>query len=105
MSKLDRSTVQHTLCIPLAGRMIAARRYPDLFPDKDAERIVKELGVDLSGSFLYRLQYMWMNCLIRQYDLASEIEGYLGKHPNATVVEMGAGLSCLRRQMGNETNP
>ncbi len=28
MSKLDRSTVQHTLCIPLAGRMIAARKYP-----------------------------------------------------------------------------
>lgn len=105
MSDLDRNTVQHTLCIPLAGRMIASRRYPDLFPDKDAERIVKELGVDLPGGFLYRLQYMWMNCLIRQYDLASEIEGYLGKHPNATVVEMGAGLSCLRRQMGNETNP
>lgn len=105
MNKLDRGTVQHTLCIPLAGRMIAAQKYPELFPDKDAERIVRELGIDLSGNALYRLQYMWMNCLIRQYDLASEVEGYLAGHPSATVVEMGAGLSCLRRQMGNETNP
>ena len=85
--------------------MIAAQKYPELFPDKDAERIVRELGIDLSGNALYRLQYMWMNCLIRQYDLASEVEGYLAGHPSATVVEMGAGLSCLRRQMGNETNP
>lgn len=105
MSEFDKDSVQHTLCIPLAGRMIAARTYPKLFPDKDAERIVAELGVDLSGSLLYRFQYMWMNCLIRQYNLASEIEGYLRKHPKATVVEMGAGLSCLRRQMGNNANP
>ena len=46
-----------------------------------------------------------MNCLIRQYNLAWEITEYLKKHPKATVVELGAGLSCLRRQMDNETNP
>lgn len=105
MSELKKNTVQHTLCMPLCGRMIAARRYPDLFPDRDAERIVRELGEDLSGKALYRLQYMWMNCLIRQYNLAWEINAYLKRHPRAAVVELGAGLSCLRRQMGNETNP
>ena len=26
-------------------------------------------------------------------------------HPKAAVVELGAGLSCLRRQMGNNANP
>lgn len=44
MSELKENTVQHTLCMPLCGRMIAARKYPDLFPDRDAERIVRELG-------------------------------------------------------------
>lgn len=105
MPKFQKNTVQHTLCMPLCGRMIAARKYPDLFPDRDAERIVRELGEDLSGRTMYRLQYMWMNCLIRQYNLAWEITKYLKNHPKATVVELGAGLSCLRRQMGNETNP
>ncbi len=106
MSKtLVENTVQHTLCIPLWGRMIAAERYPELFPDRDAARIVRELGVDFSDKVLYRLQYMWMNCLIRQYNLAWEVEHYLKDHPRAAVVELGAGLSCLRRQMGNETNP
>lgn len=102
---LKDNSVQQTLCIPLWGRMIAAKKYPDLFPDKDAERIVRELGVDLSGKLLYKFQYAWMNCLIRQYNLSCEINGYLASHPNAAVAELGAGLSCLRRQMGNEKNP
>lgn len=105
MSELKENTVQHTLCMPLCGRMIAARKYPDLFPDRDAERIVRELGEDISGKSLYRFQYMWMNCVIRQYNLAWEITEYCKLHPGAAVVELGAGLSCLRRQMGNETNP
>lgn len=77
MAALQKNTVQHTLCMPLCGRMIAARKYPDLFPDRDAERIVRELGEDISGKALYRLQYMLMNCLIRQYNLAWEITEYL----------------------------
>ena len=104
-NELKENTVQHTLCMPLCGRMIAARKYPDLFPDRDAERIVRELGEDISGRAMYRLQYMWINCVIRQYNLAWEITEYLKQHPKATLVELGAGLSCLRRQMGNEANP
>ena len=105
MAELKENTVQQTLCMPLWGRMIAARKYPDLFPDRDAQRIVKELGVDWSKKLLFRFQYMWMNCVIRQYNLSWEIKEYLKKHPKAAVVELGAGLSCLRRQMGNDTNP
>ncbi len=104
MPELKENTVQQTLCMPLWGRAVAAKKYPSLFPDHDAGRIVKEMGVDWSGKKLYRFQYMWMCCLIRQYNMAWEIRHYLKKHPRATVVELGAGLSCLRRQMGNETN-
>lgn len=106
MSKtLQENTVQKTLCIPLWGRMIAARRYPELFPDSDAERIIGELNVDLSGSKLYKWEYAWLNCAVRQYDFSCEISAYLKDHPNAAVCELGAGLSTLRRQMNNEKNP
>lgn len=105
MPELKENTVQQTLCMPLWGRAIAAKKYPSLFPDHDAGRIVKEMGVDWSDKKLYQFQYMWMCCLIRQYNMAWEIRHYLKKHPRAAVVELGAGLSCLRRQMKNETNP
>ena len=81
---LEENTVQHTLCMPLCGWMITARKYPGLFPDRDAERIVRELGEGLSGRAMYRLQYMWINCVIRQYNLAWEITEYLKTHPIPT---------------------
>lgn len=57
MSELKENTVQHTLCLPLCGRMIAARKYPDLFPDRDAERIVRELGQDFSGRAMLHVEF------------------------------------------------
>ncbi len=102
---LQEDTVQHTLCIPLWGRMIAARKYPELFPDLDAARIIGELGVDLSGSKLFKWEYSWLNCAVRQYDFSCEINKYLKQHPNATICELGSGLSTLRSQMKNEANP
>lgn len=104
MAELKENTVQHTLCIPLWGKKIAAETYPHIFPDHDAGRICRELGVDLSDKAMYKLQYAWVNCMPRQYNLACEIGNYLSRHPNAIVVELGAELSCLRRQMCNEDN-
>lgn len=103
--KLQENTVQNTLCIPLWGRMLATEKYPELFPDYDAKRIIKEIGCDLSHSSLYKFEYASLNCMIRQYDLACEISDYLQSHPKAIIVELGAGLSTLRCQMKNETNP
>ncbi|MBS5450239.1 MAG: hypothetical protein KHY83_08135 [Coriobacteriia bacterium] len=96
---LERDTVQHTLCIPLWGRAISAQRQPDFFPDPDAARILSELGEPRLASLFYRLEYPGLQCIVRQYDMACEIEGYVREHPGACVIELGFGLSCLRRQM------
>ena len=42
---------------------------------------------------------------MRQYDFSVEISDDLSSHPKACAVELGAWLSCLRRQMKNESNP
>ena len=97
--------VQQTLYIPLWGRKISAEKYPKLFPDMDAARIVKELGLNIPCKRIYLFQYGYLNYLIRQYDMACEINRYIKKYPNAAIVELGAGLSCLRRQMKSEKNP
>lgn len=103
--KLQDNTVQQTLCIPLWGRMLATQKFPNLFPDYDAERIVKELHVDFGDRILYKMQYVYLNCAVRQYDFACEIGDYLKAHPKAAICELGAGFSTLRRQMKNVTNP
>lgn len=102
---LKEHTVQDTLCIPLCGRMLATEQYPNFFPDNDAKRIIKNIGCDISDKKIFKNKYFGISCLIRQYNLAWEINHYLKTHKNATVVELGAGLSTLRCQMNNETNP
>ena len=96
---LEKNTVQHTLCIPLWGRAISTQRQPNFFPDPDAARMLSELGEPRPTSLFYRLEYPGLQCIVRQYDMACEIEAYVREHPGACVIELGSGLSCLRRQM------
>ena len=96
---LEKDTVQQTLCIPLWCRAVSTERQPSFFPDHDAARILAELGEPRSKSLFYRLEYPNLQCIVRQYDMACEIARYVEAHPQACVVEMGAGLSCQRCQM------
>lgn len=105
MSELKKDSVERTLCIPLWSRAIAVKKLPQILPDHDAVRILQEMGEKKPPTVFYNMECAALAGAIRQYDFACEIEEYLNKHPEATVVELGAGLSCLRRQMKNESNP
>jgi O-methyltransferase involved in polyketide biosynthesis len=63
------------------------------------------MGETKPPTILYNLECAALAGAIRQYDFACEIREYLKEHPQAVIVELGAGLSCLRRQIGNESNP
>lgn len=104
MSGLKKDSVERTLCIPLWSRAIAVKKLPQIMPDHDAVRILREMGETKPPTVLYNLECGALAGAIRQYDFAWEIREYLKEHPKAAIVELGAGLSCLRRQIGNETN-
>jgi len=105
MSELKKDSVERTLCIPLWSRAIAVKKLPQILPDHDAVRILREMGESRPPTVLYHLECGALAGAIRQYDFACEIKEYLKDHPKACIVELGAGLSCLRRQIGNESNP
>ena len=44
MSELKKDRVERTLCIPLWSRAIAVKKLPQILPDHDAVRILKEMG-------------------------------------------------------------
>lgn len=104
MSDLKKNSVERTLAIPLWCRAIAVKKLPQILPDYDAVRILEEMGEKKPPSVFYNMQCAALAGAIRQYDFACEIEEYLQSNPNATIVELGPGLSCLRRQMKIENN-
>jgi len=105
MNDLKKDSVERTLCIPLWSRALAVKKLPKLLPDYDAVRILNEMGETKPPSILYNFESAALAGAIRQYNFSREIEDYLKTFNQATIVELGAGLSCLRKQMNNDTNP
>lgn len=102
--QLGMNSVERTLSIPLWCRALAADRLPQILPDRDAARILQAMGETKPPTVFYHMECACLAGAMRQYDFSKEIEWYVDAHPSATVVEMGAGLSCPRRQMGNDCN-
>ena len=103
--KIEKNTVQETLLIPLYGRKMCSRLYPSLYRDETAIQLIDQLDYDFSvlekkpGSLMQRFGFL--ECAMRQNDLAFEVRDYLKTHPNAAVVNLGCGLDSTGRSCDN----
>ena len=102
---IEKNTVQETLIIPLYGRKVCADHYPELFEDREAERICEMLDYDF-GSKQKMMEspaglFGALEVAQRHYDLLWEIRDYLKKHPEAAVVNLGCGLDDSFRKADN----
>ena len=48
-------------------------------------------------------QFVFLECAMRQSDLACEVRDYLRSYPNAAVVNLGCGLDVTGRACDNGT--
>lgn len=104
---IEKNTVQETLVIPLYGRKMCSELYPNLFRDETAMRLIEEIDYDFSTlakrSQSMMQQFGFLECAMRQSDLACEVRDYLRSHPNAAVVNLGCGLDATGRACDNGT--
>lgn len=72
--KIEKNTVQETLVIPLYGRKMCSKLYPNLYQDETALRLMDEIDYDFSalekksGSLMQRFGFL--EAAMRQNDLA-----------------------------------
>ena len=97
---IEKNTVQETLVIPLYGRKMCSELYPNLFRDETAMRLIEEIDYDFSTlakrSQSMMQQFGFLECAMRQSDLACEVRDYLRSYPNAAVVNLGCGLDAIK---------
>ena len=78
---IEKNTVQETLVIPLYGRKMCSELYPNLFRDETAVRLINEIDYDFSTlarkSQSMMQQFGFLECAMRQSDLACEVRDYL----------------------------
>ena len=104
---IERNTVQETLVLPLYGRKVCSERFPRLFHDEEAARLVESLDYDFSeyGRSLASSAGLLgaLEVAQRQNDVAFEIRDYLARRESAAVVNMGCGLDGSFRHCDNGT--
>ena len=102
---IQKNTVQETLVIPLYGRKMCSEKYPGLFRDENALRLMEQIDYDFSelekNSRSVMHQFGFLEAAMRQNDLAWEVRDYLKAHPNAAVVNLGCGLDSTGRSCDN----
>lgn len=103
--KIEKNTVQETLMIPLYGRKMCTKLYPNLYRDEAAVRLMRKVDYDFtalekkSASLMQRFGFL--EAAMRQNDIAFEVRAYLKAHPNAAVVNLGCGLDDTGRRCDN----
>ena len=104
---IEKNTVQETLVLPLYGRKVCSERFPQIFHDEEADRLVQSLDYDFSeyGKSLASSTGLLgaLEVAQRQNDVAFEIRDYLAGHERAAVVNMGCGLDGSFRRCDNGT--
>ena len=102
---IEKNTVQETLVIPMYGRYMCTRLYPDLYRDHNAKALLEQVDYDFSNlekkSKSLMQQFGFLEVAMRQTDLETEVRAYLQDHPRAAVVNLGCGLDNTGRNCDN----
>lgn len=103
--KIEKNTVQETLIIPLYSRKLCSELYPNIYCDKTAVDLLRQIDYDFSevekNSHGLMQRFGALEVAMRQSDLAWEVRDYLKTHPHAAVVNLGCGLDSTGKNCDN----
>ena len=97
--KIEQNTVQETMLLPLYGRVMASRRWPETFSDSESEKVMSGIDLDVSRANLGDSSYAMYG--IRQKSTVEKIKEYLSKYPEATIVDIGCGMDIYMPYVDN----
>lgn len=99
--KIELGEVQKTLLIPLFGRAKEYEKPVALVKDKYAKEIIEKIDYDFEAAFSRVPFQFTLNCVIRAHHIDTALLRVIEKHPNATIVNLGAGLDTTFHRVDN----
>ncbi len=91
MEKLNLTSVEETLFVPMRGRVYATKHFPEILNDKKALEIAEKLPKE-NMSTEKESQYTLMASAVRSMNMDRYISQFLTKNPNGTIICVGAGV-------------
>jgi O-methyltransferase involved in polyketide biosynthesis len=98
---VDLGNVQKTLFLPLWGRAYETKKSNPLLVDKTALEIIEKVDFDFSTITRNMSELSQIAWIMRSICVDGVIERLLGKHPKATIVNIGCGLDTTFDRIDN----
>jgi O-methyltransferase involved in polyketide biosynthesis len=93
--------IQETMLGPLWARAKYSKQYPEFLDDPKAREIVAKLNYDFSEIQNYLGEWRGLGLLARAKNFDIAIKRFLEDHPEATLVNIGAGLDTTFSRVDN----
>lgn len=91
MEKLNLTSVEETLFVPMRGRVYASLNFPEILNDKKALEISEKLPKTYMN-MEKESQYTLMASSVRSMNMDKYIKEFLEKNPNGTIINVGCGM-------------
>ena len=99
--KPQLGAVQETLLLPLIGRAWVSRKHPTFFTDEKAVSIYKQLEFDKKKAKRTMQEGGMLGMAVRALKFDKAIKDFVYLHPEATIVNVGAGLDTAFWRVDN----
>ena len=93
--------IQETMLGPLWARAKYSKQYPEFLDDPKAQEIIDKLNYDFSEIQNYLGEWRCLGLLARAKNLDNAFKKFLNKYPEATLVNIGAGLDTTFSRVDN----
>jgi O-methyltransferase involved in polyketide biosynthesis len=95
---IQLGTAQESLLVPLYARAVDARKKRSLLNDPKAVEMVDSIDWDFQR---FNQKRRTVGCTLRSAIYDECVKDFLGRHPQGTVVEIGAGLNTRFERLDN----
>jgi O-methyltransferase involved in polyketide biosynthesis len=94
-------TVQETMLGPLWARAKYSEIYPEILDDKKSSELIKKIEYDFTKIQEYLGEWRGIGLLVRARNFDNAVKTYIEKFPEATLVNIGAGLDTTFFRVDN----
>ncbi|MGP8329371.1 MAG: class I SAM-dependent methyltransferase [Methanosarcinaceae archaeon] len=98
---IEPQSVQETMFLPVWGRAKYSHLYPELLDDPRAEEIMGKIDYDFSKVEKGFDENSGIGWLVRARNFDDAIKEYIKKYPEATIINLGAGLDTTFFRVDN----
>jgi len=98
---ITKGSIQETMIGPLWVRAILSEKFPEILEDPKAVEILAKIDYDFSELKEFLGEWRGIGLLVRARNLDNAVKDYLKEHPQAIVVNIGAGLDTTFHRVDN----